>query len=399
MIITTTPDTPHDVNFSKMIGVITNTPLINIPSNAPYLFIIMPEEMYNIKDIVETFRPNARVLSDVAAGRCKVIILFPHEGNAGSNSGLNYHRLSIVQEHMIKVGVDPVNVYLIHSNLRGHETMKAEGLTFNYIGMSAMENWNIALPGIPLPEWTGDKLFLCYNRQPREHRALLLAELIKHNLLHRGLASFNARDRHVGSVHHWLNSLGEGDVYHTLIPELITLYRTPMIIDVDTIDNLAVNLVRSHYEQSFLSLVTETLAVERDLLLLSEKTWKPIIIGHPFIILGTPGTLAKLREMGFQTFGKWIDESYDDFLPIHERVNRIVAELWKFNKMSTLSLRTIREEMKDVCLFNKLHFEKRRIRNDLQDNNNFVKVIHNIWNDLITNYSPIATHIDIKICA
>ena len=43
----------------------------------------------------------------------------------------------------------------------------------------------------------------------------------------------------------------------------------------------------------------------------TEKTFKPIAAQHPLIVYGTPGTLAYLHELGFETFDHVIDESYD----------------------------------------------------------------------------------------
>jgi hypothetical protein len=62
--------------------------------------------------------------------------------------------------------------------------------------------------------------------------------------------------------------------------------------------------------ESLLYLVTETVASGRRLHL-TEKTFKPIALGMPFIIAGTQGSLEYLRSYGFQTFSSLWDESYD----------------------------------------------------------------------------------------
>ena len=43
----------------------------------------------------------------------------------------------------------------------------------------------------------------------------------------------------------------------------------------------------------------------------SEKVFKPIAWGMPFIILGNRLSLLKIRQLGFKTFDGLIDESYD----------------------------------------------------------------------------------------
>jgi hypothetical protein len=62
--------------------------------------------------------------------------------------------------------------------------------------------------------------------------------------------------------------------------------------------------------ESLLYLVTETVATGRRWHL-TEKTFKPIALGMPFVIVGTQGSLEYLRSYGFRTFGDIWDESYD----------------------------------------------------------------------------------------
>jgi hypothetical protein len=66
------------------------------------------------------------------------------------------------------------------------------------------------------------------------------------------------------------------------------------------------------YNTTNFSLVAETLpwtGVER--VFVSEKTFKPIELSHPFIIYGNQGTLNYLHGLGFETFDHIIDDSYD----------------------------------------------------------------------------------------
>jgi hypothetical protein len=63
------------------------------------------------------------------------------------------------------------------------------------------------------------------------------------------------------------------------------------------------------YSQTCFSMVLETSV--QDQLFISEKSFKPLAHRHPFLIYGTPGTLAHLRSLGFMTFDHVIDETYD----------------------------------------------------------------------------------------
>ena len=44
---------------------------------------------------------------------------------------------------------------------------------------------------------------------------------------------------------------------------------------------------------------------------LTEKTFKCLKHGHPFVIVGAPGSLNTLRQLGYRVFDHAIDNSYD----------------------------------------------------------------------------------------
>jgi hypothetical protein len=78
--------------------------------------------------------------------------------------------------------------------------------------------------------------------------------------------------------------------------------------------------------ESLLYLVTETVATGRRHHL-TEKTFKPIAMGMPFVIVGTQGSLRYLRSYGFKTFGDLWDESYDDEPDDSLRIEKIAQVL------------------------------------------------------------------------
>jgi hypothetical protein len=68
-------------------------------------------------------------------------------------------------------------------------------------------------------------------------------------------------------------------------------------------------LVPDWYNRTLFSMVSET-TVDNNRFI-SEKSYKPIAYGHPFVIYGSPGTLQHLRTQGFETFDHLIRETYD----------------------------------------------------------------------------------------
>lgn len=80
----------------------------------------------------------------------------------------------------------------------------------------------------------------------------------------------------------------------------------------------------SHYYQTHISIVSETTQNEW---FPTEKTYKSLMLGHPFVVYGGQYSLDKIRAMGFETFGDYIDESYDKVeFPI-ERAQQLVRSL------------------------------------------------------------------------
>jgi hypothetical protein len=68
-----------------------------------------------------------------------------------------------------------------------------------------------------------------------------------------------------------------------------------------------------HYSNSYCNIVLETHydADQSGGAFLTEKTFKPIKYGQPFVIVGAPGSLAALRKLGYRTFDHAINNSYD----------------------------------------------------------------------------------------
>jgi hypothetical protein len=77
------------------------------------------------------------------------------------------------------------------------------------------------------------------------------------------------------------------------------------------------------YQDTYFSLVTETV-FDYPYSFRTEKIWKPIAIGHPFIAVANQGFYRDLHNLGFQTFGSVIDESFDQIENGVDRLDRIV---------------------------------------------------------------------------
>ena len=84
--------------------------------------------------------------------------------------------------------------------------------------------------------------------------------------------------------------------------------------------------VQAHYDSTACSIVLETHfdADGSDGAFLTEKTFKCLKHGHPFVVFAPAGSLAALRDMGYRTFDSVIDTSYDHILDNTERYQAVV---------------------------------------------------------------------------
>jgi hypothetical protein len=77
------------------------------------------------------------------------------------------------------------------------------------------------------------------------------------------------------------------------------------------------------FEDSYFSLVTET-NFYIPYSFRTEKIYKPIKVGHPFVAVANYGFYRDLHNLGFKTFNHLIDESFDLIDNHDDRLNRIV---------------------------------------------------------------------------
>lgn len=109
------------------------------------------------------------------------------------------------------------------------------------------------------------------------------------------------------------------------------------------------------YQRCGMEIVLETL-YDDDRQHLTEKSLRPIACGHPFIIVGTPGSLKYLHSYGFQTFGQFIDESYDQIADPAQRLTAIINLMSTLAAMPADQKQKLYRDMQTVCEFNRKRF-------------------------------------------
>lgn len=175
-----------------------------------------------------------------------------------------------------------------------------------------------------------EKTFLCPNNiigGKRKHRLELLSELVNRKLVYNNYVSFPDQCPYEKKT----------------VAELCLEYNVPMSdvdlpLRIDTGSDYANN---SHCidmwalaEKSLLHVVTETVYHGKKLHL-TEKSFKPIVMQQPFVLVSCQGSLEYLRSYGFKTFSDFWDESYDEA----DDVTRILKIGKLLSDLDSLSIR------------------------------------------------------------
>jgi hypothetical protein len=84
------------------------------------------------------------------------------------------------------------------------------------------------------------------------------------------------------------------------------------------------------YTDSYIHIVTET-NFKNDIFP-TEKIINPMVVLQPFILVGAPGYLKYIKELGFKTFDGFIDESYDNECNDAKRFELICKEIKRLSE-------------------------------------------------------------------
>jgi len=105
------------------------------------------------------------------------------------------------------------------------------------------------------------------------------------------------------------------------------------------------------YIDTYFSLVTETV-FDYPYTFRTEKIWKPIAIGHPWICAANQYYYRDMHDLGFRTFGHLIDESWDQITDNQTRLKRLADVV---RDLCQQDLNSFLQAAKDVCKYNQQH--------------------------------------------
>jgi hypothetical protein len=201
----------------------------------------------------------------------------------------------------------------------------------------------------------------------RHHRYAITYQLYKNNLLEHGAVSCSAYENfhyntRPGTTDEYINRLENYneqtfEKFKNLLPLTIDSKSTQIEIPDWGSDPDPINLHQNGRDEShlfknvFLNVVNETHQPD-DTVFITEKTYRSINYCRPFIINGDTGSLQYLKEMGFKTFNKFWDESYDDEISDHARIVKIIDVVKEITSHTETELLDLFQDMLPVLEHN-----------------------------------------------
>jgi hypothetical protein len=218
--------------------------------------------------------------------------------------------------------------------------------------------------------------FLFLNGKMRPQRRWLFLKLRELGLLERSLYTNldakNAPDRELKYIVNGQDLMStdeelkylpieyEVDLYQDQVGKPAPANETNVMLQLFNNEWGAAYIKPKAYIDTYFSLVTETV-FSGSHSFRTEKIWKPIIMGHPWIAVANKGFYQDLHNMGFKTFNYIIDESFD---LIDNPQNRIEHISRVVNDLCSSNLTQFMLQCKDTCKYNQqvmLDYQKRHV--------------------------------------
>jgi hypothetical protein len=322
-----------------------------IDSNETYFYPIHILALYTYMQYTSHIAVSDKVLNDAKNGKCFIVLSYPNEGNL-------YYRKQGVSLLIEKLGIPKENILVLHAD---NNTENFLDCAFTYVPINLFPWWIERFSNVSdIVEYDHERLFSCFNRRMRVDRLQLLSYLKRYDLINDGFVSCGDVDEHALSM---IDSTNSEKLF---LKNFQGTSPDNLIISGPAQVNPANDVNFEIAKRTFLTVVPETETRQDNIVYFTEKTFKPILMGHPFIIYGGLHSLKKLKEFGYKTFDKWWDESYDDTANFVDRSKKITQILLSLKAKPLAEIKIIRDDMSETLRFNQNLFLN-TIRNNKPD--------------------------------
>lgn len=172
--------------------------------------------------------------------------------------------------------------------------------------------------------------YSCFLNRISGDRSIMFYELIRRNILDKGLVSFNC----------WMpgNNRAAADTYDYSIDNYNWQYTQAELQRYEREHHIGLNLIpynniQVELEQAIVdsnvSVILETY-ISDDHITFSEKIFRALQLPRPWLLYCSPRSVEYLQYYGFDVLDDYVDHSYDATLQHHQRLGKIIDQLSAF---------------------------------------------------------------------
>lgn len=253
--------------------------------------------------------------------------------NSLKSNNIDINRLVLVKNDSLKIGLHKIKYdnFILNTFFFPHFFLSTYNHLSQYIN-----------PKSERPKIEPDKRFLCLNRRMFFHKYQVIKELFDRGLLNE--TRFTWVDNYTP------NNIIDLDLAHSLKIDGSQFKSIQLEGDVmygsrlSYHDEFLFTINPNWYYRSKVDIITETMLYD-EAIHVTEKTYKSIYLGLPFVVSATKGHLNHLREMGFKTFNSVINEDYDE-LTNKYKIKRVIDAAQELSNIFNTP------EVLEICKFN-----------------------------------------------
>lgn len=248
-------------------------------------------------------------------------------------NGVDINRLIYVTNNSNHVGLNKIKYgnFTLNTCFFPYFYLQTYTILKNYIVDSDLNN-----------DITPDKKFLCLNRRMYHHKFKIIEELFNRGLLDDTRFSWVDNKSTKNFLNKKLIEYLKIDINNFKAIQLVNdvMYGSELSVHEEFLYTINPNW----YRKSKVNIITETFLNQLEIHI-TEKTWKAIYLGIPFVIYASKNHLKTLKGMGFKTFNSVINEEYDN-IGGKDKLNRVIDSALELSNIYNTP------EVLDICKFN-----------------------------------------------
>ena len=316
------------------------------------------------------------ILTDVKNNICKIVFEFTSESYDITYKYLNYNDYShkIICNTMKKYDLKKADVILACVNLKPYEPEEYQVVSIAkqvFMPLCQPDDFLNKQKLLIKNKRHRPKKLLTFMGKPYRHRGRLSNFIFENNLREENIVSVNNPFKDI-SMDQYKEELNLSDEYLNSLPWRYDISLTDA--GIPSLASLSTESERQAYLDTYINFISETYFEHTTLneyndyeLDMTDKCTKPIVTMQPFIIHAQPGALQYLKDVGFKTFDRWWDESYDLEKDHNIRYQKLIDLYYKFSKASHSELADMMFEMYDILEYNKHYYD------EYKDNSHYLK--------------------------